>query len=233
LDSNAPVCEQLPSVKSNPIVAQSSESIGRTFQFMTTYEVSQKTISPNTESEALTLYAEGSPAKISVLPATEQASTENDQGYGKNTPVLLAHYDPTTSSWKMSQRYLFEDLENSLQIWPRSGMTRNGIAYRLRPLKPRITETEFGLWPTPDTRGFVNEGSVAMLAKKCKTWDEYNGMAYRCAMKKKLRYWTKPRSEPLENGPLNPAWIEWLMGYPEGWTDLEDSETPSSRKSLK
>src|SRR5262245_34203891 len=24
---------------------------------------------------------------------------------------------------------------------------------------------------------------------------------------------------------------EWLMGYPAGWTDLRDSETPSSRRS--
>jgi hypothetical protein len=23
-------------------------------------------------------------------------------------------------------------------------------------------------------------------------------------------------------GKLNPAWIEWLMGFPTGWTDLED-----------
>lgn len=29
-------------------------------------------------------------------------------------------------------------------------------------------------------------------------------------------------------GHLNPAWVEWLMGYPEGWTDLEHSATPSS-----
>jgi hypothetical protein len=27
-------------------------------------------------------------------------------------------------------------------------------------------------------------------------------------------------------GQLNPMWVEWLMGFPEGWTDLEDSETP-------
>lgn len=32
-------------------------------------------------------------------------------------------------------------------------------------------------------------------------------------------------------GELNPMWVEWLMGFPAGWTDLEDSETPSSRKS--
>ena len=28
-------------------------------------------------------------------------------------------------------------------------------------------------------------------------------------------------------GQLNPTWVEWLMGFPLGWTDLEDSETPS------
>jgi hypothetical protein len=22
-------------------------------------------------------------------------------------------------------------------------------------------------------------------------------------------------------GSLNPTWVEWLMGYPEGWTDSE------------
>ena len=28
------------------------------------------------------------------------------------------------------------------------------------------------------------------------------------------------------NGALNPTWVEWLMGYPLGWTVLKDSETP-------
>ena len=27
-------------------------------------------------------------------------------------------------------------------------------------------------------------------------------------------------------GQLNPTWVEWLMGYPPGWTDLSASETP-------
>lgn len=26
-------------------------------------------------------------------------------------------------------------------------------------------------------------------------------------------------------GSLNPQWVEWLQGFPEGWTDLEHSET--------
>jgi hypothetical protein len=32
-------------------------------------------------------------------------------------------------------------------------------------------------------------------------------------------------------GSLNPTWVEWLMGFPLGWTDLGASETRSSRKS--
>lgn len=29
-----------------------------------------------------------------------------------------------------------------------------------------------------------------------------------------------------KSGALNPPWVEWLMGFPIGWTDLEDVETP-------
>jgi hypothetical protein len=32
-------------------------------------------------------------------------------------------------------------------------------------------------------------------------------------------------------GSLNPPWVEWLMGYPQGWTVLKDSAMRSFRKS--
>jgi hypothetical protein len=32
-------------------------------------------------------------------------------------------------------------------------------------------------------------------------------------------------------GPLNPTWVEWLMGFPLDWTALPPSEIPSSRRS--
>jgi hypothetical protein len=34
-------------------------------------------------------------------------------------------------------------------------------------------------------------------------------------------------------GQLNPTWVEWLMGFPLGWTDCEHLATPSYRKSSK
>jgi hypothetical protein len=37
--------------------------------------------------------------------------------------------------------------------------------------------------------------------------------------------------EEWQRGSLNPTWVEWLMGYPIGHTDLKDWVTPSFRKS--
>jgi hypothetical protein len=35
---------------------------------------------------------------------------------------------------------------------------------------------------------------------------------------------SRPLSEAV-SGQLNPTWVEWLMGFPLGWTDLDVSET--------
>jgi DNA (cytosine-5)-methyltransferase 1 len=36
--------------------------------------------------------------------------------------------------------------------------------------------------------------------------------------------WTDNQSKT--GGQLNPQWVEWLMGFPVGHTDLNNSETP-------
>ena len=38
---------------------------------------------------------------------------------------------------------------------------------------------------------------------------------------------------PEQSGSLNPMWVEWLMGFPVGWTACGVSETRSFRKSSK
>ena len=43
---------------------------------------------------------------------------------------------------------------------------------------------------------------------------------------------SRPLSEQI-GGSLNPTWVEWLMGFPLGWTVCELWETRSSRKSRK
>ena len=44
-------------------------------------------------------------------------------------------------------------------------------------------------------------------------------------------YQKEQQEKGTVSGSLNPEWVEWLMGYPEGWTDCEGLETPSCRKS--
>tara|TARA_R100001530_G_scaffold129409_2_gene99734 strand:- start:1618 stop:2172 length:555 start_codon:yes stop_codon:yes gene_type:complete len=41
------------------------------------------------------------------------------------------------------------------------------------------------------------------------------------------------KSQPTIGGTLNPVWVEWLMGFKEGHTDLKDWEMLLSRKSRK
>lgn len=40
-----------------------------------------------------------------------------------------------------------------------------------------------------------------------------------------------PSLPDAAGGRLNPTWVEWLMGFPAGWTALEGWGTRSSRKS--
>ncbi len=87
------------------------------------------------------------------------------------------------------------------------------------------TASETGLWPTPDTRGFTNDGSLMMLAEKTENRAEWDAMSYRVGPKQKNRIWPTDDPKATEksrnsSGSLNPNWVEWLMGYPVGYTDL-------------
>ena len=118
------------------------------------------------------------------------------------------------------------------------------------------------MWPTPDTRGFVNEGSLAMLSKMCDSHQQFLEMTYRAGKKKKAKYWPTPQSSDNRDrgnlssgavarrrqkgkqialsqsvseisGQLNPTWVEWLMGFPIEYSVLKDSEMPKSRSKQR
>lgn len=193
-------------------------------------------------------YAEDSLARISVSPAQAPGSLMGRVvAYGRSTPALLASFDRGTSSWRTSQRCLVEGLTVFSQTWPRSGLMRNGIAYQLPPLVPLMRGTASGLWQTPvaddkinRSAGKWNSRGEPKLSAQVKLWPTptrvtRTGGAALCKWggsrsRAKLRTMVTP--EEL-NGALNPAWVEWLMGFPIGWTELERSVTQSSHKSRK
>jgi len=108
------------------------------------------------------------------------------------------------------------------------------------------------MWPTPNTIGYRSDGELMILAKMAKNREEYLAMSNRACNSKRDRYWPTPVSRmwkdsgcpsefnrneiplaALVGGALNPTWVEWLMGFPLGWTVSKVWEMRSSRKSQK
>jgi len=93
--------------------------------------------------------AAGSPAKTSVPQESGSASTAREAAYGASSPELLATFDRATCSWRTSQLCLGGEFQEFSETWPRSGMTRNGIAFQLAPLVRLTDAIESGFLPTP------------------------------------------------------------------------------------
>jgi DNA (cytosine-5)-methyltransferase 1 len=74
-------------------------------------------------------------------------------------------------------------------------------------------------WPTPQADDNRDRGNLSMpsIQRRQRLGKQLN-----------LSMVVSPNS-----GSLNPTWVEWLMGFPLGWTDLGPSATRSSRRSSK
>ena len=167
---------------------------------------------------------------------------QNDQECGRKWRESLAKLDQNTLLWKIPQCSLLEDLEQSLQTWPRWGSMRNGECFP-QPMLGRITkESEFGSVPnnktffhTPCTTG-IDGGSNSRKALKKRLQqfptpqasdnrDRGNmsnpSIQRRIAKNKQIML---SQSVDPNSGQLNPNWVEWLMGWLPGWTDLKPLE---------
>ena len=159
------------------------------------------------KTSQLTLFAEDFPARTSPLREKERELRASAADYGQNTPELLANYDPNTQSWRTSQHCLVEGLTEFSETWPRSGMMRNGIAYQLQPLVTPKEGTESGLLPT-------------LVAGEWKGTSRHRYIG-------STKYRGAKMSEGLRNGEndptyLHPTFAEAVMGFPTGWTDLNN-----------
>lgn len=155
----------------------------------------------------LTLFAVDTLANLSAQQENDEEPTTHDTcGHGFETP--LAHYDPDTQSWKTYGDTSLWEEQSSLETLPKSGMTQSGVLFPQPDWVRPIDATGLLSWPTPR--------AVQAEAR--------NHTVY-------VRSMDKPQN--LENklatvdpstigGKLNPTWVEWLMGFPLGWTDLGD-----------
>ena len=163
--------------------------------------------SESTISSQLTLSPEDSHARTLVRLVSEPVSTGSAADSGGSFLESFAKYDRTLWSWRTSQRCLIGEWGEFSETWPRSGMTRNGTAYQLAPLAPLTNETGCSLFATPTLRDAKSRG----------------GSTYGRSLAWDLSY-------------PNPAFVEWLMGYPARWVVVEGTRklqrwlTPSSPK---
>ena len=138
------------------------------------------TYKPLTESrgeELLTLYLAGFHARTLAQPAKVQELKETNPQCGNTWQGSLARLDPSTSLWRTAQCSLLEDLELSLQTFPRWGSMQNGALYQLPMLVQTISVKEFGLEPnnetffhTPNTTGLDGGSNGRKALKKRLKW---------------------------------------------------------------
>ena len=134
-----------------------------------------------------------------------------------------------TSRWVSTRCWL---------TWKAKTTPQGRLLFQLVPRTNHIEETESGLWPTPN----ASDSKDANLKDNHDIKKGY--------LRGIVKLWPTPTAQDAKNnggpsqmernslplnaevgGSLNPAWVEWLMGYSPGWTDCEDLETPLSRKS--
>ena len=204
------------------------------------------TSAPLTESlgeEQLMLFAEDSPAKTSVQREREPALEESVRDYGKSMPELLERYGLSLSLRKTPRFCGVAGLTLSSETCPSWGMMQDGACWELGTSVRPTRETGCGSWPTPDAnmgkRG--TQPNWTRLRKSGHTAQYTINQAVRDSM------WPTPIRDDAKNsgknlnrrpglvgmvrkiegpsGQLNPAWVEWLMGWPVGWTDLKPLET--------
>ena len=77
-----------------------------------------------------------------------------------------------------------------------------------KPYKSRLIEA-VAMYPTPKVQSMCGgSGAAAMIEAK------YLAGEITSEERRAMR--------AGNGGKLNPTWVEWLMGFPTGWTDLED-----------
>jgi hypothetical protein len=136
--------------------------------------------------------------------------TPSATSYGSNQGGAMGRVGPVRHSLESMARH-------GLWPTPRAHDARADFAKLDRSNTGMSLETAARLWPTPTSLSPAKNGN-----------NEAGNSCGLVAIKKRIL-----EEDPKATGALNPTWVEWLMGFPLGWTDCGPSATRSSRKSRK
>jgi len=195
----------------------------------------------------LTFLQEDSLAKTSVRRVKEQELAESVRDYGRNMRDSLERCGLDLSLPKTHLCFALGDLELSSKIWPRWGIMLDGELSELGMSVRHINETECGSWRTPMASEWKDMSCAnqiylqdQVLGRKGQTWPtpctrDYKGGRKPDTLAAKGRTETNSLPDKMNSvmgygGQLNPTWVEWLMGWPLGWTDLKPLGTDKFRQ---
>ena len=194
MDLNEQGCKSDGKLKSIPGASECSPSTGQT-----PYDLEEYKMLIGELSSPSILFAADSPANHSVSPGSAEARQMTVTS-GLKLSAVLALSGPLGSLVKTCLESSMWHSTRCMLTWKVSVTPSKRSIYQLAPSMPRTSENGSGLWPTPTARDHKDAGRNMDWAKakaKCKLAGAIGGQ-------------------------VNPAFSEWLMGYPQGWTDLED-----------
>ena len=149
-------------------------------------------------------------ARTSAQREAEKASTASDPAYGRRWAESSVKYDPSLCEWRTHRCLWDEVLPWSSVTLPQWGLMLDGVVYRLKTSEHPTNGIAPG-WsgetlPTP---------SVAMA--KGSSENALTRVNGKSRLRNRLDYWVERDGKA---GRLNPEFIEWVMGWPIGWTDV-------------
>jgi hypothetical protein len=151
---------------------------------------------------------------VRTFPAPEKGpeSRGSEAACGSTWRELSARYDRVACGWKTHRCLFAEVLPWSSVTLPRWGMMRDGVLWeRTTPGLP-TSGTGFGCsLPTPKSRDWKGQSQRGIHGPMDALPNIDSG-----------------DGTPI-GGSLNPPWVEWLMGWPVGWTDCDALVTDKCR----
>ena len=155
--------------------------------------------------------------------------------YGESAPGLQQSFDLNGPCLKTCRDFYQASGAHSSPAfsvtWPRWGIAWDGGYGALTTLGRFTDATGFSSWPTAkeqDSRGgdAKNKQGGIGLATAVKMWPTPTGRDHKDGTSANGRgdILGQAVSPSKESGALNPAWVELLMGFPAGYTDIAEGE---------
>lgn len=210
------------------------KSDGQTSADTETSEVSRRPDTGTSTSSAV-----ASRASQSALLDGERVTPTVD-GSGPSSSELFAFFGPGGSLSRMSPVYSQPrkrpSSRESSRTFTSAGMMRNGQLFRPKPSARRTAASESGLLPTSkgsaknygqprkNARGDLQAAVMSRIYPSPRAGGRDN-----CGGSNSRR--TAKANGTYIGRKLSPRFVEWMMGFPDGWTDLDVSETRSFHRS--